>query len=239
MFDPITAIAGISSLVGGGLGLAGSSIQAGATRDAASQQADAYRAAQQLQMQQYNQTRSDLAPHRQAGSDALSKLSALAANPFQFNFNQDDPGYQFRLKQGADALNASAASRGGYFSGGTGRALVDYGQGMASQEYQNAFNRALMGRQLTTSELSALAGMGQNAASMQGDVGANYLAQAGAAQAGGTVGAGNAWAGGLNTVNNMLQGGLFPALLYGGMNSSGVGMQPQYLRQNYPNTMIG
>lgn len=238
MFDPITAIAGISSIVGGGLGLAGSAIQGGAARDAASQQAAALRNAQQWQMQQYNQTRADLSPYRQAGADALSKLSALTANPFQFNFDSSDPGYQFRLRQGADALNASAAARGGYFSGGTGRALVDYGQGMASQEYQNAFNRALMGRQLTAAELQALAGMGQNAASMQGDTGANYLAQIGNAQAGGTIGAGNAFAGGLNTVNNMLQGGLFPALLYNSMNNSGVGMQQQYLRPTY-NTMMG
>lgn len=54
-----------------------------------------------------------------------------------------DPGWQFRLNQGLDALQNSAAARGGLLSGGTARAVNDYAQGSASQEYGNAYNRAL------------------------------------------------------------------------------------------------
>ncbi|MBA3578920.1 MAG: hypothetical protein H0W42_02945 [Gemmatimonadaceae bacterium] len=53
-----------------------------------------------------------------------------------------DPGYQFRLDEGRKALEASKAGSGKFASGETLRALTDYGQGMASQEYGNVFNRA-------------------------------------------------------------------------------------------------
>lgn len=46
-----------------------------------------------------------------------------------------DPGYQFRLKAGQEALENSAASRGMLRGGNTAKALIDYGQGAASQEY--------------------------------------------------------------------------------------------------------
>lgn len=54
-----------------------------------------------------------------------------------------DPGYQFRMEQGRKALDRSAAARGLTMSGAQLRALTEYGQGMGSQEYGNAFNRAL------------------------------------------------------------------------------------------------
>jgi hypothetical protein len=60
----------------------------------------------------------------------------------------NDPGYQWRMDQGRKALEASAAARGGLFSGATGKALVDYGQGLASQEYDKAYGRALGENQL-------------------------------------------------------------------------------------------
>lgn len=55
----------------------------------------------------------------------------------------NDPAYQFRLNQGNKALNASAAARGVLHTGGTLQDIVGYGQDYASQEYQNAYNRAL------------------------------------------------------------------------------------------------
>lgn len=53
-----------------------------------------------------------------------------------------DPGYQFRLKQGLDAMNASAAAKGILHTGGTLRDLMDYGENSASQEFANAYDRA-------------------------------------------------------------------------------------------------
>ena len=60
---------------------------------------------------------------------------------------QNDPGYQFRLSQGEQALQQSAAANGAANTGGTMKGLIDYGQNAASQEYQNVFNRALQGYQ--------------------------------------------------------------------------------------------
>lgn len=56
-----------------------------------------------------------------------------------------DPGYQFRLDQGRQALEQSAAGKGTLRTGGSLKDLMTYGQNMASQEYSNVFNRALQG----------------------------------------------------------------------------------------------
>lgn len=55
----------------------------------------------------------------------------------------NDPGYGFRLGQGRQALEQSAAARGVLNTGGTLQDLVDYGQSFASNEYSNAYQRAL------------------------------------------------------------------------------------------------
>lgn len=54
-----------------------------------------------------------------------------------------DPGYGFRLGQGEQALQGSAAARGVLNTGGTLKDILNYGQNAASQEYSDAFNRAL------------------------------------------------------------------------------------------------
>lgn len=56
---------------------------------------------------------------------------------------QNEPGYQFRLSGGRDALEGSAAARGTLRTGGTLKDITEYGQNFASQEYGNVYNRAL------------------------------------------------------------------------------------------------
>jgi hypothetical protein len=48
-----------------------------------------------------------------------------------------DPGYQFRLKAGQEALENSAAARGMVRGGNQAKALIDYSSGTASQEFAN------------------------------------------------------------------------------------------------------
>jgi hypothetical protein len=55
----------------------------------------------------------------------------------------DDPGYAFRMQEGMKAINASAAAKGGLQSGAALKAAQQYGQGLASQEYGQSYNRAL------------------------------------------------------------------------------------------------
>jgi hypothetical protein len=70
-------------------------------------------------------------------------------NPFNtpdFNYegNVDDfmsPAVDFMRKQGVASRDASAASRGGIFNSGYEKQLEDFGQGLGSQEYGNAFER--------------------------------------------------------------------------------------------------
>lgn len=70
-------------------------------------------------------------------------------NDFSFNANDlnTDPSYQFRLQQGVNALDKSASSRGMLLSGAQQKAVDEYGQNLASQEYANAYNRALQTQQ--------------------------------------------------------------------------------------------
>lgn len=71
-----------------------------------------------------------------------------------------DPSYQFRLQEGINALDRSAAARGRLQSGAQAKAVTRYGQDLASQEYQNAFSRALTTNQ--TNNASGLAAVQNN-----------------------------------------------------------------------------
>jgi hypothetical protein len=57
-----------------------------------------------------------------------------------FNFKAD-PGLGFRMKQGTQAVEAGAASRGMQLSGATQKALAQYGQNLGSEEYGKAYGR--------------------------------------------------------------------------------------------------
>ena len=118
----------------------------------------------------------------------IPNLSSIPA----YNW-QADPGYQFRMDEGMRALEGSAAARGGLLSGGFARAVTEYGQNMASQEYGNIFDR-----------LATIAGYGQvantnsqnavnSSAAMMGNA-YQGIAGAGAYRASGQVGQANSWA---------------------------------------------
>ena len=111
-------------------------------------QAQAATQAADIQKSQFEQTREDQAPYRAAGYNALAEMQRTAGNvPGAFKFGNEavyqDPGYAFRLSEGQKALDRSAAARGGLISGGALKAATRYGQDMGSQEYGNAYNRAL------------------------------------------------------------------------------------------------
>lgn len=52
-----------------------------------------------------------------------------------------DPGYQFNLAQGQQALDRAQAARGGYFSGNALKEAQQFGQGLADTTYNDAFQR--------------------------------------------------------------------------------------------------
>lgn len=167
---------------------------------AADVQASAADRAAQLQQQQYEQTRTDQAPWRAAGEQALNKLIPMSDyTKFGLDQFQQDPGYAFRLSEGQKALDRSAAARGGLISGSALKAATRFGQDMGSQEYQNAFNRYQTERSAALQPLQSLAGVGQSATNQVGAAGQNYATNAGnaygaagQAQASGYMGQANA-----------------------------------------------
>ena len=201
--------------VGKALGsITGSNQQAKAAKQAANTQAAATREASAYQKEMYDQTRKDLMPYADAGKTSLDQLMGQMGPDGYFSqtyAGQDiynDPSYQFRLQQGQDAIQSSAAARGGLLSGATLKALQGYGQDMASQEYQNAYNRFNADQTNQYNRLSNIIGLGQNAAAQQGNAGmqtaqavANNTMAGANAQAAGIIAAGNARA---NTFNSLL-----------------------------------
>jgi hypothetical protein len=112
---------------------------------------------------------------------------------------QQDPGYGFRQAEGMKALERSAAARGNLLSGSTLKGVQRFGQDLASQEYQNAFNRYQTERSAKLNPLQSLMGSGQSAtnvmtgaAGQMGQNEASNLYNAGQARASGYVGSANA-----------------------------------------------
>ena len=221
----MVAAAVIGSAVVGAAGSAYAGKQAG---KAAKTQADSADRASQIQQENFEQTRKDLMPYKQAGDTSLSQLMGQMTPDGYFNqtyTGQDiysDPSYQFRLQQGQDAIQSSAAAKGGLLTGATLKALQNYGQESASQEYSNAYNRFNADQTNRYNRLSNLVGIGQNAAVQVGNAGAqtaqavanNTMAGANSIAAG-QVASANNWA---NTANNL--GSM--ATSYAMMKNSGV-----------------
>ena len=141
--------------------------------------------ASQLQQNQYDQTRADLAPYRTAGTNALAQLTAGTAPGGQFTKSfgmsdfEQDPGYGFRMSEGLKALDRTAAARGGLLSGATLKGAQRYGQDLGSQEYQNAFNRYQTNRSNLINPLQSLAGVGQTSTNQGIAAGSNYATNVG------------------------------------------------------------
>jgi hypothetical protein len=149
------------------------------------------------------------------GSRTAPGYGKYATAEFTPGMFQADPGYAFRMSEGMKALERSAASRGGLLSGATMKGIQRYGQDLASQEYQNAFNRFQAQRTGTLNPLQALAGVSQSGATtlgqQAGQMGSNIqnaLGALGAGQAANIIGGGNAAAAGTIGSANAIAAGL-------------------------------
>lgn len=125
------------------------------------------------------------------------------------------PDYQFAFQQGNRALDASLAANGQYFSGAQLQASQQFGQGLASQQYGNYYNRLLSLAQLGAGTGTSSAANTLNAANSQ----ASTLGQIGASQASGTIGSANSLAGGLSGIGSNITGSLLASKLYGNNSS--------------------
>jgi hypothetical protein len=189
-----------------------------AAKSAAQTQADAAREAAQIQKEMYEQGRTDLAPYREQGYAALKDIEGMKPFLTQSFASQEtlapylDPSMAFRMRYGTQATERLANVGQGAISGNTLRGLTEFGQGLASTEYGNAFNRAQTERANIYNTLANIAGMGQGAVNTGVGTGqalgqslAGLTTGAGAAQAAGTVGAANAYSQALQGPSNYLQ----------------------------------
>jgi hypothetical protein len=123
------------------------------------------------------------APWLKAGTQAVNMLGQgtqpggyfnQTYSPSQFT---NDPSYQWRLKQGADALSAQGSAAGMTGSGNLARGITDYAQNAAAQEYQAGYSRFNQTQNQQYNQLAGLSGTGQVAGSQLNNLGAAGVMQ--------------------------------------------------------------
>jgi hypothetical protein len=133
------------------------------------------------------------APYREAGTTAQNRLMELLGiggnaggadygkygRDFSMSDFQIDPGYSFRLSEGQQAIDRSAAARGGTQSGAALKAAARYGQEAGSQEYGRAYDRYQTNRSNQLAPLGSIATMGANAATNSASATGDYGARGG------------------------------------------------------------
>lgn len=205
-----------SAVIGGVSSSKAAKTQAGAAAAATDAQERMFE--RQVELQQ---------PYREAGEEALNRLRAgtKVGGEFDKAFSQtnwqQDPGYAFRMSEGMKGLERSAAARGGLLSGSALKGITRYGQDLASQEYQNAFNRYYAERANKLQPLQSIAGIGQTSANtltsaagtLGGQIGSNIIG-AGNAMAAGQIGQANAISSGVGQGINFYQNQQFMNRLF-------------------------
>ena len=214
----------VAAAIGATAAIGGALIASSGAKSAAKTQAQAAERAGDVQERMFERQVELQAPFREAGLTAQQQIMQLLgiggdktaagygsmAQPFGMQQFQQDPGYAFRQAEGMKALERSAAARGGLLSGSTMKGIQRFGQDLASQEYQNAFNRYQVERAARLNPLQSLMGSGQSSANVltgaAGSLGqglANSELAAGQARASGYVGSANALAGALGGIGQM------------------------------------
>lgn len=166
-----------AGILGAGASMYGANKAAGVQADAANSAAAVQREGQNNalafqkdvygnQLESYGNTKGNLTPFVNNGIGASNVLAGAlggdpAASASALKTFYNSPDYQFALKGGSDALDNSAAAKGGMIGGNQMRAQTEYGSGLATQNLQSYFAR-----------LSGMAGQGIQAGGALGQIGA-------------------------------------------------------------------
>lgn len=192
----VATVISVAGAIGGGIIGADSSRRAGNTA------ADAQRDSARMQLGMFNQTQQNLQPYMQQGQTSLADIGSQFGTagapgnaPFDMSKFQASPAYQFNLQQGQQAIDKAASARGNYYAPQTLQDISKFSQGMASNEFQNAFSNYNTNQNNVFSRLNQLAAGGQNAAAGLGGLSAGVgqsvggnMANAGAYGAAGIMG---------------------------------------------------
>lgn len=110
----------------------------------------------------------------QGQADVNDPAYGSLAKSFTMDDYQEDPGYQFRLAEGQKALERKLNAAGKTYSPEAAKALMSYGQGLASEEYSNAYDRYNNDQNTLFNRLATLSGYGQTASGQMANAGQNY-----------------------------------------------------------------
>jgi hypothetical protein len=122
---------------------------------------------------QFDITQANQAPYLAAGKTALGQLAAENDTALDQSKIQMDPGYQFGLTQGQQAIDRQTAAGGGRISGAALKAAAQYGTDYGTSGYSAAYSRQNQARTDRLNRLAALAGVGQTATQNVAAHGAN------------------------------------------------------------------
>jgi len=148
-----------------------------------------------------------------------------------------EPGYQFGLQQGQQALDRKIAAMGGRVSGAALKAATQFGNDYGSTKYNAAYQR----RQDRLNRLSSLAGFGQTATNASSAAGANaanamsgILQQQGQNAGAANIAQSNIWGNAANQVvgyyqnqQNQQNNQNLLSQLYGGGGYGGISQTPE------------
>lgn len=167
-----------------------------AAGDAAEAQGDAARYSADMQYKMYMQGRSDTAPWRETGGNALAQLwKKVQMGPGEY---EKSPGYQARLNEAQKGITRNAQATGGVGGGKMAVDLMKYGEDYATNDYQNFLSNYY--KSLTPYQ--SLAGVGQTSA----EQGAQNAMQTGQGMGMSAMYGGNAAAGGYINQANAITG---------------------------------
>ena len=211
------AFAASGAIIAGGLMLGSSVIQSNAAGRAADKAANATDRANQLQSDQFWQTREDNLPLMDLRNALLPRLKDLAQQDTTVTAADvsNDPGYQFGLNERQRLAQNSFAAGNGLYRGSTAKALGRDAQDYGMTRYNDIFNRKQTAVGNAFNRTSTAAGLGQSGVqqtqqagqNMANNVGQNLLSNANFQGAAGMSQA-NAWGNLLNRGSSYFRGGM-------------------------------
>lgn len=178
---PTSALgAAVKGTVGGGLlGAAGDYLtarDAGKAQERAAQvAAGGYEEGARLIAEQQARTEESLRPFvtGEGGPASFQKQQALSgalgpeAQQAAYDEYVESPGVAFLRERGMRGIEQNAAAAGGLYSGNTMKALSEFNQGLALQDFNNYYNRLGSLTGVSLNAVQAQAGVGGQAASGQ------------------------------------------------------------------------
>jgi hypothetical protein len=119
-------------------------------------------------------------PYINNGTAANNQATQMASSGFTMSDFAKDPAANFDYQNAINSINNAQSVRGGALSGGAQKAMSNYAQQNASNEYSNAYSRFANQQ----SQLLNLSNQGLSATQGLGQLGSNYSAQMGNLQTG-------------------------------------------------------